>query len=1505
VRKLVKEHAQRGRSRHGLSRVRSAMTTRQIMESTKGTVLVSQTSGRPKPKPMLSPPQRRWFQERPSEYPWEQDGLDHIRKLMPGTEPHRAWATFSFTASSGRINECDLLIAVPGGPYLLELKGHPGNVVNNGDTWSIGQPGTHRVRTLRNPLHLTDLKTKELKGRLEWAAKQLHIGQRVPRVEPAVFLSARGLHADLDEVQSTRVYGRDDDSTGLPWIWRDLLSRPPQRESQRVTPEFSRQLPNLLAKVGLRVSTAHLRFGDDWTLQPNPLDAGPTWEDRLAERKGLVREAGRVRIYLTAQQSTEEQRQSVERAARREYQVLQGITHRGIAQAVQIQDHQGGPAILFKHQATDVRLDSYLAVHGQRLSPEVRLDLVRQLAEAVRYAHSRSLYHRTLAARSIYVSAKDNGSAPVLRIIDWQAAARDFDTTGMSSIGYTSLPGDHIGDAAEVYLAPEFETPFADPVDLDVFGLGSLSYLIITGQPPATRRTSLIERLTTEHGLHPYAVSDSISDALDELIFHATRTDIADRLDSADAFLDGLDRVEQDSPVPEVTTPRIDPLTAMPGQAVDGDWVVERVLGTGATARALLVARTHEDENGEPRQERRVFKIALDEGKAERLRAEAAALALVGGGVVVKLLGGPRTLGERTALDLEYAGGEDLAGRTLGARLRSEGQLTYHELERFGSDLLTALDQLAAKGVRHRDLKPDNFGVFQRADRSKQLMLFDFSLANVSERDIKAGTRGYLDPLLGTVRRPVFDDHAERYSAAVTLHEMASAVRPVWGDGMTDPRTTNDETPVIAAELFEPALRDGLTRFFLRAFHRDADRRFDTFRQMEDVWRAVFISADADAPVTTPATVGIEQESLAELRDAHAAAAKLDTPLEAAGLSPRAVSVARGFEATTVVELLRVRLHEIAKARGAGALARKELNRRHKQWSATLLQSGAQASQRSQTAVEETSANGLLSVDDMAALLTPKPGRKGSKKADTIRLTLGLPSDAGDVTGLLDVWPTQSDVAKKLAITQASVSRHQQEAAAEWAGESWMHALRDEIVETVAAAGQVMTVSELAAAVRTRRGAPASTPEQAAARAFAVVRAAVEAEIWTGLKARSDEENDPRLAVLRRGHHGRCVLVASESLPGTDDPSAPEIADYAFGLGRKADELAQLEPLPGRVVVVRELRAITPPDGFTPMADTRLVELATAVSQHAAASPRLDIYPRELDLTRALRISQAAAGVRRDTGITVDDLLTRVRARFPELLAGKQPTYVQIEEALKAAGVPLEYDTAKKRFFPPALELSRLVSSSSTSLTNQSRAAVTRFDSYDVLMRKLATAVERGSFMALTLRGRKLPGVAEAVAAEHAVRLVDLNGLFLREFRALAAERSQDWEKVLTIDARFGATGQMSRGLSIYVRDTWARVEERLAELGGDGSTVLFLHNAGLLGRFYDAGGQALLARLQNAARRPTDAPHGLWLLCPAESAVALPQVDGKPVEILGEHERVVLTGDFLEKLRGVPESAA
>jgi hypothetical protein len=70
-----------------------------------------------------------------------------------------------------------------------------------------------------------------------------------------------------------------------------------------------------------------------------------------------------------------------------------------------------------------------------------------------------------------------------------------------------------------------------------------------------------------------------------------------------------------------------------------------------------------------------------------------------------------------------------------------------------------------------------------------------------------------------------------------------------------------------------------------------------------------------------------------------------------------------------------------------------------------------------------------------------------------------------------------------------------------------------------------------------------------------------------------------------------------------------------------------------------------------------------------------------------------------------------------------------------------------------------------------------------------------------------------------------------------------------------------------------------------------------MVARYFDEGGHAFLTELQNAARRPDDAPHGLWLLCPAESALDTPQLDGKIVEVLTESERVVLDREFLEEV--------
>jgi serine/threonine protein kinase len=53
-----------------------------------------------------------------------------------------------------------------------------------------------------------------------------------------------------------------------------------------------------------------------------------------------------------------------------------------------------------------------------------RLGLVRQIAEALQYAHEHRLYHRALSPQTLLVTAPAS-PRPVVKIFDWQTAQRD------------------------------------------------------------------------------------------------------------------------------------------------------------------------------------------------------------------------------------------------------------------------------------------------------------------------------------------------------------------------------------------------------------------------------------------------------------------------------------------------------------------------------------------------------------------------------------------------------------------------------------------------------------------------------------------------------------------------------------------------------------------------------------------------------------------------------------------------------------------------------------------------------------------------------------------------------------------------------------------------------------------------------------------------------------------------------------------------------------------------
>src|SRR5262249_34832964 len=152
-------------------------------------------------------------------------------------------------------------------------------------------------------------------------------------------------------------------------------------------------------------------------------------QDRLAKHASFDNVFCRVRQYTVAQASSEEDRQRLQRAAAREFQIIQTLDHPGILPVLDYKEHELGPALLFRYlDPSAVRLGHFLATNGQKLATAQRLDMLRQIADAIRYAHRKRVIHRALGPQSVLVT--DAASAtPRLQVYNWQVGVRETAST--------------------------------------------------------------------------------------------------------------------------------------------------------------------------------------------------------------------------------------------------------------------------------------------------------------------------------------------------------------------------------------------------------------------------------------------------------------------------------------------------------------------------------------------------------------------------------------------------------------------------------------------------------------------------------------------------------------------------------------------------------------------------------------------------------------------------------------------------------------------------------------------------------------------------------------------------------------------------------------------------------------------------------------------------------------------------------------------------------------------
>ncbi|WP_299314376.1 BREX system serine/threonine kinase PglW, partial [uncultured Halomonas sp.] len=796
------------------------------------------------------------------------------------------WSNFEFIAQDGSINEVDLLVLTPKGCFLVEVKSHSGELSGDASTWvQIKRDG--RRQSFDNPRLLADRKAKKLASLLQAQPSSRKTNkERIPFISSMVFLSSENLTTRLEGPARINVCTRTDVLSTLT----DMHEGWPHRVMTRPAATL---LSRAMEEAGVKESKRLRRVGHYELTKL--LDESDYYQEWLARHLD-VGMARKVRIYLSHHRPVEEARR-LQKAAELEFRILEGIEHPGILRALDLQQHDHGPALVYEHDPEAFRLDLLLRNNMRRLDTLQAIDLIRQIAEAVKFAHGQRLYHRALSPQNIYVKQLPDGELRC-KIANWSTAARIFesDAQQMSVLSHLTYL---VREEAGPYVALEAHQGEGDGVQMDVFSLGAIAYHLFTGVKPAESDLELQDKLSHGKGLQVTDALNGASPEMQYLVQYATHPHVGSRIDSVEEFLEQLDKLEQSLAHAEGEVP-VSPIEAQPDQLLaEGIRVVKR-LGKGASSVVFLV-----DYQGQER----VLKLAVTPDHNTRLLQEANTLASLRHQAIVGYH-------DKVELDGHVGLVLDYADRgTLAQRLRREGAVPLGMLERFGEDLLGALVHLEDHAIFHRDIKPENLGLLKLGGSQLHLVMFDFSLSNAGADNITAGTLAYMDPFIRDPGRRRWDDYAERFAAALTLYEMAAGSLPGWAGDSGLPALIEGQLQ-IDSSVFDPSVRDRLTAFFQKALTRDVRKRFANAEEMLKEWRLAFLDAQ----------LGTQHSRLEASGTCPFEEASLDTQIGLLPLSAAALDALTRRGVNTVADLIGLSRSKVRVWVGVGSLTRAELS---------------------------------------------------------------------------------------------------------------------------------------------------------------------------------------------------------------------------------------------------------------------------------------------------------------------------------------------------------------------------------------------------------------------------------------------------------------------------------------------------------------------------------------------------------------------------------------------------
>lgn len=169
-----------------------------------------------------------------------------------------------------------------------------------------------------------------------------------------------------------------------------------------------------------------------------------------------------------------------------------------------------------------------------KLPRDIALDLLRQIAEALDYAHRQGIVHRDIKPANIMVTAEG------------QPKIADFGIAKLA-MAETTLPGHVVGTPA--YMSPEQLNGKVVDGRSDLFSLGVIAYWLLTGAKPfdGDTLTEICVQVVTKEPAPPSEITPGLSIDFDYVLSRALAKDPAIRYQRGSELAADLDDLSRGS----------------------------------------------------------------------------------------------------------------------------------------------------------------------------------------------------------------------------------------------------------------------------------------------------------------------------------------------------------------------------------------------------------------------------------------------------------------------------------------------------------------------------------------------------------------------------------------------------------------------------------------------------------------------------------------------------------------------------------------------------------------------------------------------------------------------------------------------------------------------------------------------------------------------------------------------------------------------------------------------